>query len=472
MRSVVVKTLFGSFLVLAIVWALILGWWQSNDFSPSQGEMVLYLFGIPLALIVGYVLLLSFIEHLKKPVEIAAPTAPDAHNDDPLARASAANDAAERNWSLSLLAGRVVLASGKSAEEALAALDEGRRLAPSSRLQDDEGFPAFVAEVPDLDTDTLSEHLHAAQPALLHTDDSPAFLRALALLDGVLDAARNDIEPLREACQEKFHLSVLCLLPEAWQPALMPMIRQYLGDRLAVDLPGVAVEIMVLQAKHEVDALRQLDAAIVRCNRDPLDDEFLLVLGTVSAVDEDCIAQWAGQGRLFTAARQEGSIPGEGAVALLLTRQATVERLRRDNALTICRLVHGCRDKRLDAGGRVGGKLIGGLFERLLETTATEPASINAVLLDTDHRAAHMSEALEGLGEGIAHLDPLKDVLPIGLVAGSLTPIGGLLAIAAAGARSLAENAPVVCLSNHHALERAMLIVRPAPAGEPETSTS
>ena len=175
---------------------------------------------------------------------------------------------------------------------------------------------------------------------------------------------------------------------------------------------------------------------------------------------------------MFTAARQEGSIPGEGAVALLLTRQATAERLQLENALTVSRLVHGSRDKRVDAGGRVGGKLIASLFERLLEATATDAASLNAVLLDTDHRAAHMTEALEGLGEGIAHLDPLKDVLAIGLVAGSLTPIGALLAIAAAGARSLAENAPVACLSNHHALERAMLIVRPVPAGEPETSTS
>jgi len=472
MRSVVVKTLLGSFLVLAIVWALILGWWQSIDFSPSPGEMLLYLLGIPLALIVGYVLLQGFIEHLKKPVEVAAPNAPDARDDDPLARIGAANDAAERDWSLSLLAARLSLASGKSAEEMLAALAEGRRPAPSSRLQDDEGFPAFVSEVPDLDTDAFSEQLHATQPTLLQADESPAFLRALALLDGVLEASRSDIEPLLEASGEKFHLSVLCLLPDNWQPALMPTIRQYLGDRLARDLPGEAVEIMVLQAKHEVDALRQLDAAIVRCNRDPLDDEFLLVLGTVSAVDEDSVAQWAGQGGLFTAARQEGSIPGEGAVALLLTRQVIVDRLRRDNALSVSRLVHGSRDKRLDAGGRVGGKLIAGLFERLLETTATDAASVNAVLLDTDHRAAHMTEALEGLGEGISHLDPLKDVLAVGLVAGSLTPIGALLAIAAAGARSLAEKAPVVCLSNHHALERAMLIVRPAPAGEPETSTS
>lgn len=472
MRSVVVKTLLGSFLVLAIIWALILGWWQSNDFSPSPGEMLLYLLGVPLALIVGYLLLQGFIEHLKKPLEVAAPGAPAARDDDPLARAGAASDAAERNWSLSLLASHVSLASGKSAAEALAAVAEGRRPAPSSRLQDDEGFPAFVAEVADLDVDELTEQLQATQPALVQVDESPAFVRALGLLDSVIDAVRNDIDPLREANPESFHLSVLCLLPETWEPALMPMLRQYLGDRLANEVPGVAAEIMVLQAKNEVDALRQLDAAIVRCNRDPLDDEFLLVLGTVSAVDEDCIAQWAGQGRLFTAACQDGSIPGEGAVALLLTRQATVDRLQRDNALTVSRLVHGSRDKRLDAGGRIGGKLIAGLFGSLLETTATDPANLNAVLLDTDHRAAYMTEALEGLGEGIAHLDPLKDVLAIGLVAGSLSPVGGLLALAAASARSLAENAPVLCLSNHHPLERAMLLVRPAPAGDTETSTS
>jgi len=41
------KVLGGSLLTFALVWALVLGWWQSNDHQPGKLEIGLYLAACP-----------------------------------------------------------------------------------------------------------------------------------------------------------------------------------------------------------------------------------------------------------------------------------------------------------------------------------------------------------------------------------------------------------------------------------------
>jgi hypothetical protein len=82
------KVLGGSLLTFALVWALVLGWWQSNDHQPGKLGIGLYLAALPLALVGGYLLLRGFIDHLKTPVAIQNAEVPGAHDDDPLAAAS------------------------------------------------------------------------------------------------------------------------------------------------------------------------------------------------------------------------------------------------------------------------------------------------------------------------------------------------------------------------------------------------
>lgn len=476
MQSGLLRILFGSLLVMAIVWSLILAWWQSNDASPSQGEMALYLLGIPLALIVGYLLLRGFLEHLRKPVEAEqAEAGAAADDDDPLARARPAGDAAERSYTLCLLASRLRVSVGTSADDVLGAVGEGKRPEPSDTLIDGEGFPAFAAAVADLDTGAVAERLREAYPDLREALQQPPLVRALAMQEEVLADLLGEFDRLREECTGEIRLQAVWLLPESWNPAWIPALRQYLKHSLETSQgeSDVLCDVLALQARNDADTLRHLDALILRSNRDPLENEFLLVLGAASAVDEAVVAQWAGDGRLFSAKQQQGMVPGEGSAALLLTARPTVDRLKLEKTVEFTRVSHGVRDKRLDAGGRVGGKLIAALYQAVLDATATAPETINAVVLDADHRAAHMTEAMEGFGESLAHLDPLKDVLPVCLVAGSLTPVGSLLALACAGARCLAETAPVICLSNHHELDRALLLARPLDlTANNETSSS
>src|SRR6185369_1077443 len=105
----------------------------------------------------------------------------------------------------------------------------------------------------------------------------------------------------------------------------------------------------------------------------------------------------AGQ-RLFTAKRQNGRIPGEGAVALLLAGPALVQGLALAEATVISRGSHGRRDKVGEAGGRIGGRLVEQLLEGLLDVTALDSTKITAAVCDADHRYGQITEMLEGLG--------------------------------------------------------------------------
>jgi hypothetical protein len=94
----VFKVLGGSLLTFAIIWGLVLAWWQSNDYEPSRVDLALYLGALPFALVGGYFLLRGFIDHLKAPPPAEKPATPSVVDDDPLAGARARTAAAERTF--------------------------------------------------------------------------------------------------------------------------------------------------------------------------------------------------------------------------------------------------------------------------------------------------------------------------------------------------------------------------------------
>ncbi|MBI2278230.1 MAG: hypothetical protein HYU74_12820 [Dechloromonas sp.] len=472
MWPTVFKVLGGSLLTLAIVWGLVLAWWQSNDYEPSTIDLVLYLGAVPLALIGGYWLLRGFIEHLKAPPPVAKPNAQSEVDDDPLSGARARTAAAERGFSLCLIDAWLNVPAGASTDDVLAALEAGKSPEPSLQLTDEAGFPVFVAEVKNVDVDGMVERLLGEAGPIRQLSDQPAMVRVLALLDDVLEKACGQVNAWLDQSPEKLALQVLCLVPADWQSSHLPALRLWLGNYWPGFDPA-RLEIALLPVASEVDALRQVDEAILRANREVSTNELFLIVGATSAVNEQTVDNWAAGQRLFTAKHQHGRVPGEGAVALLLASQPLVQRPELSAATVISRVSHGQRDKRVDAGGRIGGHLIERLIEGLLDVTALDSTKITAAVSDADHRSGQITEMLEGLGQVFAHLDPIKDCLAIGRVNGSLAPIGSLIALACARARVLADDAPILCLSNQHDLERAVLLAMPIVAQAPiEPSTT
>lgn len=465
------KLLGGCLLTFALVWGLVLGWWQSNDHAPSQLDLGLYLVALPLALVGGFLLLRGFIDHLKKPPEALPRPESGLRDEDPLALATAKTAAAERAFTLGLIDAFIVTAGGDTVDDTLAALADGKRPEPSTRLTNDSGYPVFVAEVPDLDVDTLIDTLIEESAAPRAFVERGEVMRALALAERVLEASIERLRDLLEQMEEKASLRVDWLVPAAWMELDLAPLKTWLQGCLATRLPEESLTITLRSAAHELDALLALDELILRANRDAPPSEIRLLLGASSAVDEQTVARWESENRLFSAHQQQRQIPGEGAVALILARQELIARLDLVDGVCVTRLNAARRDKPVDAGGRIGGKLIEQLVTGLLDLTGVEPAAIKAVLLDTDHRPRHLTEALEGLGPHGEHLDPIQDCLALGTLAGTLSPIGSLAALACARGKVLASEAPVLCISNQHPLERGALLVLPF-APNPDTQSS
>nr|MBL8411509.1 hypothetical protein [Dechloromonas sp.] len=468
MRSSFFKILGGSLLTFAVIWALVLGWWQSNDYEPSKVDLALYLGALPLALVGGFLLLRGFIEHLKTPVMPAAPAVAIA-DADPLAGDKARTAAEERGFVLAVLDAFAVAPAGESADDILAAVASGKRPEPSTRLTDDAGFPIFLAEVPNLDTEAIRDRLLEDQGVLRGFADDEALLRILALLDGLVPRTREKVGELIGRSTEKLRLQIVWLVPAGFDPSDLTALRAWLHRSYWPNLELTEFDLAVVSSANEAESLRQVDEIILRTNRDPVGNELILLIAAASATNERTVEQWAGANLLFSATHQGRKIPGEGAVALLLANRRLAASLDPEASVLLSRASLGVRDKPLDAGGRIGGKLLNQLISGLLDVTHTEAAQIKTLVADTDHRANHMTEALEGLGEAFVHLDPATDCLAIGTANGAVSPISSLIALACACGKVITDQAPVLCVSNQDPTARAAMLAMPLVAENPET---
>jgi len=463
MLSKVLRIAGGVILTLAIVWALVFGWWHSNDHHPDTGELALYLVALPLALIGGYWLLRLSIDQIKAKPQAEAAAQPAA-SEDPLALARAKTDAAERAYSLRVTDTFIVAAGGAKAEEILAAVEADKQPQPVPELIDKNGRPVFAAVVAGIDatvTDAITER-HPNLKKLLQRDDAP---RALELLDRVLQQACEAIRTRLAGLQPpgKLRLQLLCLLPAAWGNSDFPHLQSWLR---AFDWPpseALELDIQLVPVASDVDALRQVDQAILHTNREAGNDRLLiLVAGAMSAATQSGVAEYETTTGLFAWEHQDRLIPGEGAVAILFAPEAVCTRLKLTDCVAVSRVSHAVRDKSVHAGGRVRGVLIEELLAGLLSASGVAAQDITAAVLDTDRRPIHAAEIMEGLGTAFAHLEPVKDFPATGRVNGYLTPLGGLIALACACHRAQANQSPVLCISNQHDRERAALLVRPA----------
>ena len=458
------KVIGGSLLTFALVWALVLGWWQSNDYEPSKLDLGLYLAALPLALVGGYLLLRGFIDHLKSPPVSASPVTPALRDEDPLALAAAKSEAAERGFAIGMIDSFVVTSVGGSVDDTLAAVEAGKRPEPSARLTDASGFPVFVAEVPDLEVDDTVEQARSGGDQLRALSDHHQIMRSFSLLKRLLEAASDRLNDILERAGDSINLRVVWMVPTVWRSQDPTAMKAWLQSELSALPQKNKPEVLVVPVSGELEAFQVLDEINLRINRDSSNQELTLLLGVASEVDELSVEQRISANRLFTPEHQQRQIPGEGGVAMLLAGKPLINRLQLEDNVLLTRVSTGSRDKPVDAGGRVSGKAIGQLMNALLDVTGVEHASIKTAVLDTDHRANTLTEALEGLGQGFDHLDPIKDCLALGTSTGDLSPIGGLLAVACAKAKVLATDAPALCISNQHPLGRAVLLAMPAPS--------
>ncbi|PKO39803.1 MAG: hypothetical protein CVU33_03985 [Betaproteobacteria bacterium HGW-Betaproteobacteria-6] len=455
------KIVGGSLVAVALLWALVLGWWQSNDYEPSRLDLALYLGALPLAIVGGYFLLKGFIEHLKAPPAAEVPKDKPLADLDPLAIAAAKTSAAERLFSIDLLNAFVVTAAGSDSESIFAAIKDGVRPLPNPSFTDSDGFPVFLAEVKNLDHSMIAEEFEGEKRVAELLEARNDVRRAITLLASVVDQASEVLSGYLNQPQKQPLLNVLWLIPSNWNGLEAAALKTWLKTRYWSDLSESCLSIKIAPVSHETMALKHLDEIILDANRDSARSVMTLILGMMSSIDGNIVEMLDANGGLFSAKRQDQSVPGEGAVALLLGHEAALGIDERGQATILSRVALGGRDKPLSSGGRIRGKTVEQLISGLLDVTAVEHSAITAVVADTDHRADHLTEILDGLGTAFAHLDPIEDCSAIGTSCGALPPISGLVALACAHAKALADDAHVLLISNQHPTERAVLLVSP-----------
>jgi len=460
----VLKLVGGSLLAFALVWALVLGWWQSNDFEPNRLDMGLYLGVLPLFLVGGYLLLRGFIEHLKAPPPVAVAEPTGIRDLDPLAQASAVNAENERRLTLRLVNGFVLTAAAGTPEALLAVTEEGKRPGPDAELLDANGFPVFAGRIDAIDADGVQEHIASDQALAQAFSGNTAAVRALALLNEILALAKAEIPDESDLIPRTMKMRVAWITPRAWQDIPAAVLEGWLRKNHWPELDDERLAIDIIPSTANPDAWRNVDEMIRRTNRERPSGELILLIGATSSIDPAVIDALDAQGELFSASRQNKSIPGEGAVAMLLAHEADLEGEILESSVVLSRLASVKRDQPLGYGGRIRGRQIAQLASGMLDFANIEPAAIGAVVLDSDHRADYRAEALEGIGSVLDHLDPLMDCPAIATSCGDLSPIGGLLALACARARCLEKQLPVLCLSSQHPVERSAFLLTPHQA--------
>lgn len=464
----ILKLIGGTLLTFAIVWALVLGWWQSNDHTPGITDLVLFLGALPLALVGGFLLLRGFIEHLKAP--IGSPEKREAAfcDDDPLAAQTSRDDAAERAFRLPLAESFVLTGAG-GADDVLAALSEGKLPQPSKRLLDAIGFPAYAVEIEGIDTGEIDNALSSTGGALAALVAQERNARALTLLDQVVAQARDRVDGLAEAGAIR-RLSVLWLVPGDWPAECLDDMQTWCREACWRNTKIADLDISTVPVSGEDVVMQVLDEMSVTSCRSPSPDEAVLIVAATSWIDAAGIVRLDETGQLFSPNRQECRIPGEAAVALLFGHFAVQPDFASEGVVTCSRINAGLRDKPLEAKGRLSGKLLQKLLAGLFDASGTDGERIAAVVADTDLHASRIAELHEGVAATLEHLDPAKDYLTTGAVAGNSSPIAPLVALAVAKNKVIEQTAPVVCLSNQHPSYRAVWLLEPCIVKSSEKS--
>jgi len=454
--------LFALFLVtLIVVWALVLGWWQSNDHEPTNTESLLYLIALPLALFGGFILLNGFINGLRNP-----PPAKPAEAPAPEANAAAQTDDAERRQQLTILGNALVTPVGQDVPAVIAAVQAGKAPKPDAMLKDEDGFPVFTARVEDIDLPVFVDGLKA----FTDVDRWPEALpRALAMADSVFSELLVDLRDLLDAhAQAEIALRIEWVLDGPVDDAMCGQIKAWLHETHLQAFAPRVFQVNLHPATDDLAALRLIDAMVVGLNQTPT-PSVAVVVASMSNLSEPRILQWQTERRLFTPKQQTGQIPGEGAAGIALATEASAQLLAPESPLRISRVNIHARGKPADGGGRISAELCTQLATDLLRIADCPAATISALVSDGDHRATRQGEALGVIDDSFEALDPAQHYAAVGTVCGSAPPVTALLALQCAVQMVRDASAPVLALSVQHPTLRAVALIQPLP--DPESPT-
>jgi hypothetical protein len=474
MRTWLKRALMGA-AIFALCWTGAVWYWRSHNTMPATGDLVLYLLVLPLMLLflawfASKLILLA----AAAPAAAAAAAGPAAASDQASAPPAAVP-------AVELIAGALRLPHGQSPQELREAI-AGNEARPGldNELTDDYGFPLMTSRVSGLDVAAAEEAmtLWLEQAGLPDPAFKPEQWRALALgSEVVVELAQaatmhqnlSDYDTATPATRAAMALPVLQLLPmlpAGWE----------LGQRLAagrwllslVAQQGWPAERLALSAAAERGGAGPL-ALIAQLSQQSAREELpclAILLACASHLGEDTVEQWAGQGLLFTAKNQRGQMPGEGAAGLLLADAAQAALIDSTPAPQLLGAMQAERDSSADSG-RADAVLLTSLCKEALAAAGSQPAEVQLLASDTDHRGSRAAEMMAAAGAALPELDTATQACAVSASCGHAGPVGAVAALVLAR-QEVADNAShALYLSNQDPYQRSAAVVRPRPEPEP-----
>lgn len=478
-------------IVGAMVWLFTLWHWQQAHRDVDLFDIVAYLFVLPTAIVLVWVLALWGIQRVRakagEPVGASAALAGGSKANAVLAN----SDEALRQAHAWVLDAAVHSRAGLDPMSTWSEVQAGStRPDLDAHLQDLDGLPIFSARVQELAVDeAFNDDAGDVVPSV-------AVSRALALLDGPGSQLAETWQAVMEVLSEQSstsqaaHLlsdadatlpsylsgvghrpasnvanlaqavqwSVRVLMPASWSVADQDLVVCQLRARLAEVVEQAqaiglsAPQWQVIPPATPEAWWGEFDQQLKQWTREAR-AEAMLILAVDSALDDDSVARWQAIGELFTAQHQTGRVPGEAAVGLLVVSDALHARLA-DATLPqapvrVSRPVHLQRDKSADAAGRVGAGTLTDAMTQALSIAGMAPSQALMVVADADHRASRTTELFEALQAVVPGLDPMQNVARAGEALGDVGVARSLLSAALGCAAVWASDGEQVALATH-----------------------
>ncbi|NYE59788.1 hypothetical protein FHW58_000940 [Duganella sp. 1224] len=461
-------------------WGGAIWFWRETNRMPATSELVLYLLVLPL------LLLTAWWAGRKAWARATAPAAPEASTiAGNASTATEALAAAPLPAALTIAATAVRAPHGESVDELRAALAEHRaRPQLDSELYDDEGYPILSARLPDAGDAALREELEQwrRQQQLDDPRLDAAQWRALGAASAVLTdlmahtTLHRDLAPWLEQQQARQQgrlppdtpaavappvLQLLVLWPAEWQPAQRDLGWQWL--RLLATQAGWPQSLIAPAMPQQDDDAGALLAQLLQRAANPRQPTLALVMAAASQLSDSAVSRLSNQNALYTAARPQGHIPGEGAAGLLLADAVVARQLDADGC--VLQAVHtGRRAASADTVKRDTDTCLSSAIADVLKEAQVDGAAIELVTADTGHRTTRVTELMHVVTAAAPQLDPGADVISMGTGSGSCGAVAWLTALAVADAEVRQRGGPALSISNEDPYRRSAALVRPAPA--------
>jgi len=448
----VLKVALSSTLVAGLVfgacWGAAITWWHAGARAPTAGDVILYLFLLPL----GLLRVLWGGRQLRD--EHGAAAATSAPAPAPLPKV-----ALPRAPVLAILAASLRLAHGASAP-ALAAALAGKQAgaAPDPELVDAAGNPVMTARSSAAGDAALRADIQAwlAANGLAELRFSDEQWRALVLATQVTaelaSQAVSLLMPAGDRPRLPRPLRLIPLLPADWDSARRRAAGHWL-EHTVTHAGGPAARIERIRS-----TLPGPDETSPAAPFGHLAHEAVLTNAPLSALVVACASR-------VGAAQPHGRVPGEGAAGLLVLDERQARTIEGAASVRLDALREARRDASADTDHQTDphadAALLAGLIDTALTHAGAAPADVAMVVADTGAHGGRGRELLDSVA-ALPRLDPEHGIARVGIACGSCGVVSFIAALALARHHALAHAAPVLCVSNEDAYRRIAAVVGPA----------